>query len=69
MAFNPSPKVAEARRLAKLWDQEQVIIITLNNGTLTCVSYGKNQKLCAEAKNLADVAWDAIGKEIVIRGK
>ena len=60
MARNPSPKVAEARRLAKVWGQKQVIIIMIDDDTLSYVSYGADKKLCADARRLADIAYEAI---------
>ena len=65
MAFNPSPKVAAARDVAKKFNKDEVIIIMVDNGTQTVeyASYGKNEFLCARAREKADVAFNAIVRE------
>lgn len=62
MAWNPSPKVADCREIARKWKKQQVIIlaIDINAQTLEYASYGETQKLCSDAKRLADVAYSAI---------
>lgn len=62
MAFNPSPKVADCRDIARKWRKEAVIILGVNvtQGTLEYASYGETKDLCSEAKRLADEAHDAI---------
>jgi hypothetical protein len=62
MAFNPSPKVADCRDIAKKWNKPQIIILAVDPiaGTLEYASYGESKAHCAEAKRLADVAYQAI---------
>ena len=60
MAFNPSPKVADARKIAGEWDKEQIIIFAIDGDEIEYASYGKNKGLCNEAKRLGDVCFDAI---------
>lgn len=62
MAFNLSPKVAEARDLAKKYGKTRVIIFMIDDdkGTMEYASYGKDKALCSDARKLADVAYKAI---------
>lgn len=62
MAFNPSPKVADCRDIAKKWNKPQIIILAIDPiaGTLEYASYGESKVHCDEAKRLADVAYQAI---------
>lgn len=62
MAFNPSPKVADCRDIARKWNKPQVIILAVDPiaGTLEYASYGESKTHCDEAKRLADVAYQAI---------
>lgn len=63
MPWNPSPKVAVARDYSLKFNKEMVIIISINNDQLGCVTYGKTKKLCKEAEVLGDIAYDAIYRE------
>jgi hypothetical protein len=67
MAFNPDPKVAEARAIAKKYKKTKVIILMVDdwNGTLEYASYGETPTMCREAKQLADAAYEAVYKAIV----
>ena len=61
MAWNPSPKVAEARDFGEKFDKKMVIILSIDKyNDLEYASYGKTKGLCGIAKNIADVAYDAI---------
>lgn len=62
MAFNPSPKVADCRDIARKWGKPQIIILAVDPiaGTLEYASYGESKSHCDEAKRLADVAYQAI---------
>mgnify|MGYP000891397564 CR=1 FL=1 len=62
MAFNPSPKVADCRAISEKWKKPQIIILAVDPiaGTLEYASYGETKAHCAEAKRLADVAYQAI---------
>ena len=58
MSWNPSPKVADCREIARKWRKQQVIILAVDikAGTLEYASYGETKPLCDEAKVLADAA-------------
>lgn len=62
MAFNPSSKVADCRDIAQKWGKPQIIILAIDPiaGTLEYASYGESKAHCAEARKLADVAYQAI---------
>ncbi len=62
MAWNPSPKVADCRDIARKWNKQQVIIIAvdLKAQTLEYASYGETTSLCADAKRLADAAYKTV---------
>jgi hypothetical protein len=62
MAWNPSPKVADCRDIARKWGVQQVIIIAVNrnNDTAEYASYGETRALCDETKQMADVAYEAL---------
>ncbi len=61
MAWNPSEQVKAARDLARKWNQEQIIILSIDGeGRMGCVTYGETLKLCNCAKKLGNVAFDAI---------
>ena len=66
MAWNPSPKVADARELARKHGADRVIIVLLSDekGAMEAVSYGETRRLCDEARTLADVAYNAIYNEL-----
>jgi len=60
MAYNPDPKVALARHMAAhLLADRVVIVYTQPDGTFGYASYGKNARLCAEARKLADRLYEA----------
>lgn len=69
MAWNPEPKVADCREIARKWgDKEQVIIIAVDgHGKVEIATYGKTKILCACAKAFGDAAFNAIAK-LVRRG-
>ena len=56
MAWNPSPRVADCRDIARKWKMEQVVIVGINNqtGKYEIASYGETKALCADAKRLND---------------
>lgn len=60
MAWNPSPKVADCREIARKWGNgiEQVIIIGIDGeGQTVTATYGRTPALCACA--------DAFGKAAI----
>lgn len=60
MAWNPSPKVADCREIARKWGNgiEQVIIIGIDgDGRTVTATYGRTPQLCACA--------DAFGKAAI----
>ena len=62
MAWNPSPKVADCRDIARKWGMKQVIVIGLNrdNGNMDMATYGETKALCTETKSLGNAAYDAL---------
>lgn len=62
MAWNPSPKVADCRDIARKWGHRQVIVIALNadSGKIEMVTYGETKELCGDAKRLGDAAYNAV---------
>lgn len=62
MAWNPSPKVAAARDIGKTFGKHQVVVlmIDLEEGSMEVATYGKTRELCAEARKIGDVAFDAV---------
>jgi hypothetical protein len=62
--FNPSPKIADCRDIARKWGVQQVIILVvdLKASTLEYSSYGETKTLCDDAKRLADAAYEAVLK-------
>ena len=65
MAWNPSPKVQIAREIGAKFRADQIIILAIDQavGTIEAISWGKTRQRCAEAKALADIAYDAVLKE------
>ena len=56
MAWNPSPRVADCRDIARKWVMNQTVIIGINTetGVFEIASYGETKSLCADAKRLGD---------------
>ena len=65
MAWNPSPKVAECREIARKHGKQIVILLMIDAKarTLESASYGETTGACQVAKHLSDVAYDAIVDE------
>ncbi len=66
MAWNPSPKVAVARDVARKFRADQIVLLMLDMkaGTMECITYGETKALCAGAKKLGDAAYDAVMNRI-----
>ena len=61
MAWNPSPKVADCRDIARKWKKECVIIITIDSqGQIEMATYGEDKDKCNCARDLGNTAFDAI---------
>jgi len=62
MAWNPSPKVADCREIARKWGHKQVIIIALNaeTGQMEMATYGETKALCDQTLQLGDAAYEAV---------
>jgi hypothetical protein len=63
MAWNPHPKVADCREIARRWGSKHLIIILAMDcdaNTLEMATYGDTKKRCNEARRLGDEAYDAI---------
>jgi hypothetical protein len=54
MAWNPSPRVADCRDIARKWGMNQTVIVGINTetGKYEIASYGATPALCADAKRL-----------------
>lgn len=61
MAWNPHPKVADCRTIARKWGKDQVIILAINTkeNTIEYASYGQTKALCDQARRIADQAMSA----------
>ena len=61
MVWNPSPKVADCREIARKWgNQDQVIILAIDDdGQMQMATYGRTRELCAVAQALGNAAWKA----------
>ena len=62
MAWNPSLRVKAARTIADEFEKKIVIVIMIDDEKLEYASYGNTQKLCKEAKKIADKCYDAAMK-------
>lgn len=62
MPWNPSPKVADCREIARKWGCQQVIIIGIDRTTdsIPMASYGETRRLCDQAGSYLDTAYRAI---------
>jgi hypothetical protein len=60
MAWNPSPKVADCREIARKWGMKQVIIIGMTDDQIAMATYGETKAMCADAKRLGDHAYQAV---------
>ena len=61
MAFNPEPRVADCRDIARKWGKKQVIIIAIDGkGCLDLATYGETRQLCKVAFKLGEVGVVAI---------
>lgn len=65
MAWNPSKEVAVARDAAKALDNAPMCIVlwVTKDAKVGMATYGKTKELCRRAKEIGDVAWDAIMRE------
>ena len=60
MAWNPSPEVTMARDYAKRFNKHVVIIFHIDaDEQFGYASYGRNKALCAQARTLADMMYNA----------
>lgn len=68
MAWNPSPKVAAARDIGKKFEKPIVVILMVDANGVEYASYGRDKKLCDVAKQLADIALEAVEKRWLSEG-
>ncbi len=56
MAWNPSPKVADCREIARKWGYDQVVVLAINSRSriFETVSYGETRALCEATKEIAE---------------
>ena len=65
MAWNPSPKVADCRYIARKWSKKQVIIIGIDDrGQMEMATYGETKTLCAVTQVFGDAAFNAIERVV-----
>jgi hypothetical protein len=59
MAWNPSPKIADCRDVARKWDADMVVVLAINTQTarVEVNSYGATRGLCDAA--------GSVGKKIM----
>lgn len=64
MAWNPSPRVAAAREIARRFGSTHVVVLMLNEdeGTIQYATYGTDAGRCSEAKVFGDVAFEALNQ-------
>ena len=60
MAWSPSPRVADCRDIARKWGKKQVIVLVWDHEELSMATYGETAALCAAARRMGDVAYDAV---------
>ena len=65
MAWNPSPKVQIARKVAEQLGENGgdpvdriVILYTTRSGKISTISYGQTISLCRQTRTLADLLYD-----------
>jgi hypothetical protein len=71
MAWNPSKEVAVARDAAKaLGDRVDrcIILYTTESGQIGYASYGKDRRLCEQAKQIGDSIYIAANKWFELQG-
>ena len=66
MAWNPSPKVADCREIARKWGMNQIIVIALDRGKdrMEMATYGETKALCSDTSTLGNAAYDAVYKAL-----
>ena len=54
MAWNPDPKVADCREVARKWRMTQTIVLGFDQakGTFAIASYGETAEMCANARKI-----------------
>lgn len=60
-----NPKIMAAKDFAKQFNKKIVIIIGIDNINIEASSYGIDKVHCERGKKLADVAYDAIMRELI----
>ena len=62
MAWNPEPRVADCREIARRWGgKKQVIIMAIDEeGRIDMATYGETKQLCTVAFELGKVGLKAI---------
>lgn len=67
MAWNPSPKIADLRELARKWKYNQIIVLAINTttGTFETLSYGETKYLCDRAKKINDQIYKEVSSGVI----
>ena len=63
MPWNPSPKVADCRQIARKWGGKTMVVILAVDrtaNTLEMATFGTTVNNCVEAKRLGDHAYQAV---------
>ena len=59
-----NPGIDQAKALARRYGKDVVIVLYLGDGVLGYASYGRDGRLCKVGKELGDVAFEAIEREL-----
>lgn len=67
MAWNPSPRVATCRTVAREWKMDQVIILGINSqtGVFEVASYGETKALCSHARKICDHIYNQVQTGVI----
>ena len=67
MAWNPSPKIADLRDLARKWNVGQLVVLEVYelSGKFGVLSYGRTPQLCDKAKFAADQVFEMVNDGMI----
>jgi hypothetical protein len=67
MAWNPSPKIADLRDIARKWNVQQVIVLAVNQktGTYEVNSFGETRALCDQAKTINEQIFKMVANGVI----
>lgn len=61
--------ISQAKALAMRYGKDIVVVLHVGAGRLGYASYGRNRQLCELGGRLADVAYEAVERELVAMGQ